>query len=342
MKTLKQVSEMVGMSRRVIQEYEKAGVAATPETTNKYGYLLYDDQAVERLWQIRFYRELGYSKKEIKAIFDNPKFDKQKALKTQIELLIKKKEQLELLIDTAKKMNEIGISPSAMRFGIPFMKDIPYDYFYPVLREMFNILPQEDDEPDIEEFFTESDVDVLINSAEEIILLSNQELEFSSNEVQNKIKKIHGIFSKVFSDSIIAFSYLIPILAPGGDITDEIDEMFGQGKSAYLYNALQYYCQNPADSDTDREWGEAIDNILLLARKKYTADSEAVQAEVARMHQIFCKIKIIPESERLNMLKKTGELYDSNACKQIVDNGAEHGKSWFLSKAIQIYCKRLE
>lgn len=129
LKSLQEVSKMVGMSRRVIQEYEKAGTAIKPQNKSDHGYLRYNEEEIERLWQIRFYRELGYNKREIKAIFDNPEFDKRKALETQIELLVKKKEELDFLIDKAKGLKDIGISPIAIRFDVQWTKDIPYDLF---------------------------------------------------------------------------------------------------------------------------------------------------------------------------------------------------------------------
>lgn len=47
MKTLNEVVDLVDMTRRVIQEYEKAGLAKTPTTINKYGHLQYDESAID-------------------------------------------------------------------------------------------------------------------------------------------------------------------------------------------------------------------------------------------------------------------------------------------------------
>lgn len=64
-KSLKEVSEETGLSRRMIQEYEKAPtsekykkygykpLAIKPEKVDKYGHLLYGTREVERLWQLR-------------------------------------------------------------------------------------------------------------------------------------------------------------------------------------------------------------------------------------------------------------------------------------------------
>lgn len=67
MKSLSEVVKLVGISRRVIQEYEDAGLAERPTITNKYGHLLYDKEDIRRFWQLRFYRELNYDKNKIKA-----------------------------------------------------------------------------------------------------------------------------------------------------------------------------------------------------------------------------------------------------------------------------------
>lgn len=109
--TITEAAKIVGLTRRVIQEYEGAEVAIKPTQRNKYGYLMYDDTCMDRLWQIRFYRELGYGKAAIKAIFDNPNYDNVAALDAQIEMLEKKKREIENLINVAQLMKETGITP---------------------------------------------------------------------------------------------------------------------------------------------------------------------------------------------------------------------------------------
>ena len=63
-KTLREVCEMLSLSRRVIQGYEKIGLVK-PTARNKYGHLLYDDQAISKIAGIRFCQKLGLSLKEI-------------------------------------------------------------------------------------------------------------------------------------------------------------------------------------------------------------------------------------------------------------------------------------
>ncbi len=69
MKTLKEICLELGVSRRAIQGYEEAGlVKATGK--NKYGYLLYNQRAQERIKQIKFFQDLGFSIKEIAGLID--------------------------------------------------------------------------------------------------------------------------------------------------------------------------------------------------------------------------------------------------------------------------------
>ena len=91
MTTITEAAKIVGLTRRVIQEYESAGVAIKPTKRNKYGYLMYDDICMNRLWQIRFYREMGYDKAKIKTIFENPRYDSAAVIDAQIAMLEEKK-----------------------------------------------------------------------------------------------------------------------------------------------------------------------------------------------------------------------------------------------------------
>ena len=90
MMTVKQVSELAGVSIRTLQYYDKIGLL-TPDKYTESGYRLYDGAALERLQQILLFRELEFPLRDIKAILDSPDFDRKKALAQQIELLELKK-----------------------------------------------------------------------------------------------------------------------------------------------------------------------------------------------------------------------------------------------------------
>lgn len=83
-KTLSEVCSVLKVSRRAVQGYENAGlVSATGK--NKYGHLLYDEEAQWRIKQIRLLQQLGFRVKEIKDIIDAPAEVAAEAIKSQIE-----------------------------------------------------------------------------------------------------------------------------------------------------------------------------------------------------------------------------------------------------------------
>ena len=114
MKTVAKAADIVGLTVRVIQEYEKYGVAFKPTKRNKYGYLMYDDDIIDRLWQIRFYRELGYDKRAIKAVFDDPCYGFSTTLETQVKQLEQKRREIDNLINIDNLMRETGLTPKAL------------------------------------------------------------------------------------------------------------------------------------------------------------------------------------------------------------------------------------
>lgn len=97
MRTVKEVSELTGISVRTLHYYDEIGLFE-PTIVSEAGYRLYDDKALERLQQILFFREFDMPLREIKSIMENPNLDKNQLLCSQKQVLILKKERLERLI----------------------------------------------------------------------------------------------------------------------------------------------------------------------------------------------------------------------------------------------------
>lgn len=102
---VKEVADLVGVSVRTLHHYDEIGLL-TPESVNQAGYRLYSDRELERLQQILFFREIGFSLQEIKKILDDPDFDRKRALQSHKELLLEKKKRLEAIIETVDKTIE--------------------------------------------------------------------------------------------------------------------------------------------------------------------------------------------------------------------------------------------
>lgn len=103
MKTLKEVCTELGVSRRAIQGYEEAGLVKATRK-NKYGYLLYNQYAQERIGKIKFLQELGFSIKEIGRLIDAPKHVLKENLEMQIERLSEEIDNKKATIQKAREL----------------------------------------------------------------------------------------------------------------------------------------------------------------------------------------------------------------------------------------------
>ena len=74
-----------------------------PSLVTDAGYRLYDDEALELLQQILFFKELDFSLKDIKLIMQNPNYDKTKAFQKQKEMLQLRRERLDGLLELLDK-----------------------------------------------------------------------------------------------------------------------------------------------------------------------------------------------------------------------------------------------
>jgi len=86
---VREVSQLAGISVRTLHHYDEIGLLR-PDAVTEAGYRMYSDRDMERLQQILFFRELGFSLKEIRRILDSPAFDRLEALELQRLMLEEK------------------------------------------------------------------------------------------------------------------------------------------------------------------------------------------------------------------------------------------------------------
>lgn len=97
--TVKQLADLAGVTRRTLHFYDRIGLLR-PEALRSNGYRMYGSQALLRLQQILFFRELDLSLEEIRRLLDEPGFDTLKALEMHRSALLERKDRLDRLIDT--------------------------------------------------------------------------------------------------------------------------------------------------------------------------------------------------------------------------------------------------
>lgn len=97
MRTVKEVSDITGISVRTLHYYDEIGLLK-PSSKSEAGYRLYNDKALETLKQVLFFREFGIPLKDIKSMIDDPAVDKAHILRLHRKMLLAEKERIERLV----------------------------------------------------------------------------------------------------------------------------------------------------------------------------------------------------------------------------------------------------
>lgn len=109
MKRVKEVSALVGVTRRTLQYYDDEGLLFAKRS--KDNHRLYDDAAIKRLWQILFYREIGFELNEIKRLISLQEDECSQMLDERIKAMTDTRDQLDAQISFAKAVKKYGIPP---------------------------------------------------------------------------------------------------------------------------------------------------------------------------------------------------------------------------------------
>jgi MerR family transcriptional regulator, thiopeptide resistance regulator len=107
-----QVAALAGVTVRTLHHYDQIGLLV-PGGRTASGYRRYTDADLERLQQVRYYRELGFTLEEIETVLDGPGGDPAAHLRRQHRLLlerIKRLSEMVTAIEFAMEAQKVGIS----------------------------------------------------------------------------------------------------------------------------------------------------------------------------------------------------------------------------------------
>ncbi len=102
-KTLREIYSEFGVSRRAVQGYEKAELVRA-SGRNKYGHLLYNEEAQKRIVEIKQYQDMGFTVKEIKTLIDASDAERKLALQNRLSGMKEEQEKREKLIVIVAEM----------------------------------------------------------------------------------------------------------------------------------------------------------------------------------------------------------------------------------------------
>ncbi|GAA0181506.1 MerR family transcriptional regulator [Clostridium sediminicola] len=241
--TVKQVAKLTGITVRTLHYYDEIGLLV-PSNISQAGYRLYDDENLQRLQQILFFREIDFGLKDIKETIDNPNFDKTKALEKHKELLELKRDRMDRLIELVNKTLEGEKKMSFKEFDMKEIKRVQEKYKEEVEERWGGTEAYKESERKTSKYGKE-EWEEISKDSERIYkgFIDNMDKEVSSPEVQNYVKEWKNHITKYF------YNCTKEILAGLGQMyiaderfTKNIDK-YGEGLAEFMSKAIAYYCK---------------------------------------------------------------------------------------------------
>ena len=241
MMTVKEVSDLTGVSIRTLHYYDQLGLLPAAGHTDS-GYRLYDDAALERLQQILLFRELEFPLKDIQRILTNSAFDRRKALAQQIELLTLKKQHLESLISLAQK---------TLTTGGTYMDFTAFD-----TQKIQEYTRQAKQQWGATSAYKEFEQKTAHQTAQEAANMGSRLMEIlavfggmqhkspAAPAVQTQVKALQAFITEHYytcTKEILA--QLGQMYGAGGAFTENINAVGGPGTAEFAAKAIEVYCQ---------------------------------------------------------------------------------------------------
>lgn len=103
---INEVAKLTGMSKRTLHYYHQRSLVV-PERSNESGYRHYTNEHLKQLEHIQFFKELGFSLKDIKKMMQNKQFSSLEAFELQYRSLVAKQEHLQKQITRIKQLKQL-------------------------------------------------------------------------------------------------------------------------------------------------------------------------------------------------------------------------------------------
>ena len=241
MMTVKEVSDLTGVSIRTLHYYDQLGLLPAAGHTDS-GYRLYDDAALERLQQILLFRELEFPLKDIQRILTNSAFDRRKALAQQIELLTLKKQHLESLISLAQK---------TLTTGGTYMDFTAFD-----TQKIQEYTRQAKQQWGATSAYKEFEQKTAHQTAQEAANMGSRLMEIlavfggmqhkspAAPAVQTQVKALQAFITEhYYTCTKEIFAQLGQMYGAGGAFTENINAVGGPGTAEFAAKAIEVYCE---------------------------------------------------------------------------------------------------
>lgn len=266
LKTVQQVCKETGLNRKLLHDYDREGIVKPTEYKNRGytnkrngidydcdGYKLYDDDALMKFHQVAIFKELGMERKEIKKRITALDYDCNQVLDEQLELLRRKKEEIDKLICVAEQLKVIGMKNEVLQF---FQGNSLQD-FVRMAEKWQNSAYYKDASLMLEEELDDQLGKELDQALDSFFSLSPEFLKSQTasefiRKLKNALVKCYGLLGY-----LLMFVLAISVLGEG-ELALELSQDYGKRISADQARAILKYLEQDISTFLD----EAVDVII--------------------------------------------------------------------------------
>ncbi|MFD1205492.1 MULTISPECIES: MerR family transcriptional regulator [Sporosarcina] len=236
---VKEVADLTGVSVRTLHHYDAIGLLV-PDDVTEAGYRVYSDDNMTTLQQILFFREVGFPLKKIKELLESPSFNRLEAFELQRDMLLAKRRQLDVMIETIDKTlqserGEMTMTNEEKFKGFDFSSN-PYEQ---EARERWGDEAVDKANKNVAQFGEKEQ--------QEMNRIYSQLAELrhgdpTSKEAQDAIGEWYTFLNKIAHYSPEAFAGLGEMYVADERFTKNIDQ-FGKGLSVFMRDAMKAYAE---------------------------------------------------------------------------------------------------
>lgn len=327
MRTVKEVSDLTGISVRSLHYYDKIGLFKPSEITEA-GYRLYDDKSLKSLQQILFFKEIGIPLKDVKYIMLSSYFDKMQALKDQKKLLMLKRKRLDDLIDlinkTLKGESEMSFKEFDMSEYFKALEEFKAEHEDKVVRmygsvekynEFIEKCKSKKDEIAKEAVKQYGSIEKYANAVKknlnsDAIIKAEQVDKFKKDFLEDNHPKLKELYKELVSDlsKDPSSSDIQEIAEEITNIAKNDYEIFKVDMGDYYwYSIVQLYLVYPDwIKEVDKKYGKGASKFIGEALKFYLGDNKP-------------KLEVLYEQLTNNLTKEPSSKEIQDIVEEIVD-----------------------
>lgn len=237
--TVKKLSDLSGVTVRTLHFYEEIGLLK-PAYHGSNGYRYYEEKQLLELQQILFFKEIGFSLKQIQKVLGRGDFDQLSALYSHRKALQLEWEKIGLLLKTIdktikhlngkKKMKDKEIFDG---FCITLVKKAKTGVSYAAAEEIV-VKSVKDPTKDIEDVkkrgkaFYDNVNKAACKLFEELVSCIEQELDPASKQVQGLIKRHHTLIEQFHDATQEVYKAMAQLYGEHPEIRKQLDPFHPQ------------------------------------------------------------------------------------------------------------------